>query len=72
MFVSPGQVFGYPADGSTYQAKGWCLYFSPELLRGTPLGRHIKDYTFFSYDVSEGPPPVASGARDHHRLSAQD
>lgn len=53
VFVSPGQVFGYPADGSTYQAKGWCLYFSPELLRGTQLGRHIKDYTFFSYDVHE-------------------
>ncbi len=43
----------YPADGSTYQAKGWCLYFSPELLRGTQFGRHIKDYTFFSYDASE-------------------
>lgn len=53
VFVSPGQVFGYPEDGSTYQAKGWCLYFSPELLRGTQLGRHMKDYTFFSYDVSE-------------------
>jgi AraC-like DNA-binding protein len=53
VFVSPGQVFGYPADGSTYRAKGWCLYFSPELLRGTQLGRHIRDYTFFSYDVSE-------------------
>lgn len=53
VFISPGQVFGYPADGSTYQAKGWCLYFSPELLHGTPLGQHIKDYTFFSYDVSE-------------------
>lgn len=53
VFVSPGQVFGYPADGSTYQAKGWCLYFSPELLLGTHLGQHIKDYTFFSYNVSE-------------------
>ena len=53
VFLSPGQVFGHPADGSTYQAKGWCLYFSPELLRGTSLGRHIKDYTFFSYDTDE-------------------
>ena len=53
VFLSPGQVFGYPADGSTYQAKGWCLYFSPELLRGTSLGQHIKDYTFFSYDTNE-------------------
>lgn len=53
VFVSPGQVFGYPADGSTYQTKGWCLYFSPDLLRGTQLGRHMKDYSFFSYDVHE-------------------
>ena len=53
VFVSPGQVFGHPADGSTYRTKGWCLYFSPELLRGTQLGRHMKDYTFFSYDVNE-------------------
>lgn len=53
VFVAPGQVFGHPADGSAYRAKGWCLYFSPELLRGTGLGRRIKDYTFFSYDVSE-------------------
>lgn len=22
VFISPGQVFGYPADGSTYQTKG--------------------------------------------------
>lgn len=53
VFVSPGQVLGHPADGSTYQTKGWCLYFSPELLRGTQLGRHMKDYSFFSYDVHE-------------------
>lgn len=51
--VAPGQVLGYPADGSTYRAKGWCLYFSPDLLRGTQLGKHIKNYTFFSYDASE-------------------
>ncbi len=53
VFIAPGQVFGHPADGSTYQAKGWALYFSPELLRGTSLGRHMKDYTFFSYAANE-------------------
>lgn len=53
VFVSPGQVLGYPADGSTYRAKGWCLYFSPELLHRTQLGRHMKKFTFFSYDVNE-------------------
>ena len=53
VFIAPGQVFGHPQDGSTYNAKGWCLYFSPELLRGTALGRHMKDYTFFSYAANE-------------------
>lgn len=53
VFISPGQVFGHPCDGSTYQAKGWVLYFSPELLHGTSLGRHIRDYTFFSYAANE-------------------
>lgn len=53
VFTAPGQVFGHPRDGSTYQAKGWVLYFSPELLHGTSLGQHIKDYTFFSYAINE-------------------
>lgn len=53
VFTAPGQVFGHPKDGSTYQAKGWCLYFSPELLHGTQLGRHMKDYSFFSYAANE-------------------
>lgn len=53
VFISPGQVFGHPRDGSTYRAKGWALYFSPEILRGTALGRHIKNYTFFSYATNE-------------------
>ena len=29
------------------------LVFHPDLLRGTTLGRTIKDYTFFSYQVNE-------------------
>ena len=53
VFTAPGQVFGHPRDGSTYRAKGWVLYFSPELLHGTSLGRNIKDYTFFSYAANE-------------------
>ena len=31
----------------------WWLTFQPELLHSTPLGRHIQDYTFFSYAVNE-------------------
>lgn len=53
VFIAPGQVFGHPYDGSAYQPKGWVLYFSSELLRGTSLGRRMKDYTFFSYAANE-------------------
>ena len=53
VFVSPGQVLGNPDDGTTFKVEGWCLYFSPDLLRGTQLGQHMKDYTFFSYAVDE-------------------
>lgn len=53
VFVGPGQVLGHPADGSAFHTSGWCLYFSPELLRGTSLARRMRDYTFFSYATNE-------------------
>ena len=36
-----------------FQPKGWALLFHPDLLRGTQLGRNIRNYTFFSYEVRE-------------------
>jgi len=53
VFAAPGQVIGNEDTGVPFQPKGWWLTFQPELLHGTPLGRHIKDYTFFSYAVDE-------------------
>ena len=53
VFVGPGQILGYPEDGSTFQPKGWCLYFSPELLRGTSLAGRMREYSFFSYATNE-------------------
>jgi len=40
-------------DGSYFQPKGYALAFHPDLVRGTALGKHIHDYTFFSYEVHE-------------------
>ncbi|WP_418990682.1 helix-turn-helix domain-containing protein [Alistipes sp.] len=51
--LAPGQVIGVEDDGTTYQPKGWALVFHPDLIRGTSLGQHIKEYTFFSYAVNE-------------------
>jgi AraC family transcriptional regulator, transcriptional activator of pobA len=53
LFIAPGQVFGHQGDGNLLQPSGWALVFHPDLIRGTSLGRNIKDFNFFSYDVNE-------------------
>ena len=53
VFLAPGQVIGIDRKGDYYQPKGWALMFHPDLIRGTSLGRNIKNYTFFSYEVNE-------------------
>lgn len=51
--VGPGQVIGNEDTGEAFQPKGWWLFFHPDLLRGTPLGRNMKEYSFFSYETDE-------------------
>lgn len=53
MFVAPGQVFsvGEAAEPTAYG--GWGLYVHPDLLVRTALGKKMRDFTFFSYAVSE-------------------
>jgi len=53
LFIAPGQIFGHDEKGKILQPTGWALVFHPDLIRGSTLGRHIKDYSFFSYDVNE-------------------
>jgi AraC-like DNA-binding protein len=52
VFLAPGQVIGVNST-TKVQPKGFGLLFHPDLIRGTSLGRNIKDYSFFSYDVRE-------------------
>lgn len=51
--VAPGQVIGIRDNGQDYQPKGLGLLFHPDLIHGTPLGRHIGEYSFFSYESNE-------------------
>lgn len=53
VFVSPGQVYGIDSKGKAMKPSGYALVFHPDLIAGTHLGRKIKDYTFFSYEVNE-------------------
>lgn len=51
--LAPGQVLGVNNNDEAFQPKGWVLVFHPDLIHGTSLGRHIEDYSFFSYEVNE-------------------
>jgi AraC family transcriptional activator of pobA len=53
VFIAPGQVMTVDGEGETVQPSGHLLLFHPDLLRGTPLAQHMKDYGFFAYDVHE-------------------
>ncbi len=53
VFIAPGQVVGIGSKPESPRPKGWALLFHPDLIRGTSLGQHIKEYTFFSYEANE-------------------
>jgi AraC family transcriptional regulator, transcriptional activator of pobA len=53
VFIAPGQVLSVEKKVKAPGPKGWALLFHPELIKGTALGKHIHDYSFFSYEVNE-------------------
>jgi len=52
IFVSPGQVLAIDEDDSRGN-EGWSLMIHPDFIRSYHLGKSIKNYGFFSYDVNE-------------------
>ncbi|MCW3467194.1 helix-turn-helix domain-containing protein [Chitinophaga nivalis] len=52
VFFAPGQVAAVTSK-EYYQPSGMALVFHPDLLHGTALGKHMSDYSFFSYDTYE-------------------
>jgi len=53
VFIAPGQVLGVDTPNDNYQPKGHGVIFHPDLIKGTSLGKHIEQYSFFSYNMSE-------------------
>ncbi len=51
--VAPGQIGGKEDNGERVMLTGWALLFHPDLLRGTPISKNIRQYTFFDYRVHE-------------------
>lgn len=52
VFVAPGQVINVNINDD-YKPQGYALLFHPDLIHGTPLGKHVDEYTFFSYQSRE-------------------
>ena len=51
--IAPDQVYGRDDNGEEVQPKGYALLFHPDLVSGTPLGKRMHEYNFFSYEVNE-------------------
>ncbi|GAB5466674.1 MAG: helix-turn-helix domain-containing protein [Candidatus Kapaibacteriales bacterium] len=55
VFTAPGQVTMIEGEVQVESEdnKGWILAFHPDLIRKSPLGDKIDQYSFFNYDVNE-------------------
>lgn len=53
IFTAPGQVMSSSEDTNHEDNEGWLLFFHPDLIRKTPLGEQIDNYSFFSYEATE-------------------
>ncbi len=54
MCIAPRQVITLAEpDTEGEEVRGWGLFFHPDFIRGTSLGKNIKAYSFFDYQTSE-------------------
>lgn len=52
--IAPRQAITIDAEREEPDERmGWGLFFHPDLIRGTSLATKLKEYSFFSYEVSE-------------------
>jgi AraC-like DNA-binding protein len=52
LFTGPNQILS-TVDAADNKCSGWNVSFHPDFIRRHPLGKKIKDYSFFSYAVHE-------------------
>src|SRR5215467_2845551 len=53
IFIGPGQVYSVDGGDEPVVSKGYGLVFHPDFIKGTHLGKTIRDYSFFSYEANE-------------------
>jgi AraC-like DNA-binding protein len=52
-FTGPNQVASTDKEQQLNEIKGWMLFFHPDLIRTTPLGKSIDEHHYFSYAIHE-------------------
>lgn len=52
LFLAPNQVVKI-TDDPIIDLSGWSIFFHPDLIRKSELGKNIQEYSFFNYDVNE-------------------
>lgn len=53
VFMAPGQIASFADPIEELDDSGWSILFHPDLIRKSELGKTIRDYSFFGYDVNE-------------------
>lgn len=51
--TAPEQIITFDRKKESGSTDGWGLYFHPELIRNSSLGKKIQEYAFFSYQENE-------------------
>jgi AraC-like DNA-binding protein len=51
--TAPEQVIQMEETEQAEKVTGWGLFFHPEFIRNTPLGKKIAEYSFFRYEENE-------------------
>jgi len=51
--TAPEQIITFDKNRDSSGTEGWGLFFHPELIRNSDLGKKIHEYSFFSYEENE-------------------
>lgn len=72
IFTAPNQIQSVSKAQQLEEIQGWMLFFHPDLIRNTALGKLIGDYKFFSYDTHEALHLSDAEQKNHYRLYRND
>ncbi|MDW3195057.1 MAG: AraC family transcriptional regulator [Cytophagales bacterium] len=53
LFMGPRQMATFNRGNEAVKTSGWTLLFHPDLIRKSPLGRVINNFSYFNYNINE-------------------